>query len=169
MSQTCPESGSSPLARGLRAPLSFVDRLARIIPARAGFTAGDPVLYWDGEDHPRSRGVYQVREGLIPHARGSSPLARGLQFDRRIRVARERIIPARAGFTPPKLMVGRPPWDHPRSRGVYNKHFKILSGNGGSSPLARGLLVINLATGAMCRIIPARAGFTRYDFLRFET
>ena len=50
--------------------------------------------------------------------------------------------------------------DHPRSRGVYaTAQFKKLS-NEGSSPLARGLLLIGQDHGRACWIIPARAGFT---------
>ena len=51
-------AGSSPLARGLpkAAPRDDVDR--RIIPARAGFTAGLQSAAQVPGDHPRSRGVY---------------------------------------------------------------------------------------------------------------
>ena len=51
---------------------------------------------------------------------GSSPLARGLRTAQRITVDRDRIIPARAGFTigAPWAQYVRP--DHPRSRGVYS-------------------------------------------------
>ena len=50
-----------------------------IIPARAGFT---PTLSGKGSrrgDHPRSRGVYRVRDPGSPQLPGSSPLARGLR------------------------------------------------------------------------------------------
>ena len=72
---------------------------------------------------------------------GSSPLARGLPVLRLPSVYAERIIPARAGFTPP-----------PSSP---------LPLTAGSSPLARGLHA-GLVLRVEChRIIPARAGFTR--------
>ena len=53
------DSGSSPLARGLRVNIERQARKIRIIPARAGFTisAVDPVAVL--RDHPRSRGVYE--------------------------------------------------------------------------------------------------------------
>ena len=53
--------GSSPLARGLHTIRTYLDDNHRIIPARAGFTIrrGTPGP-WRG-DHPRSRGVYQLR------------------------------------------------------------------------------------------------------------
>mgnify|MGYP000873947103 CR=1 FL=1 len=50
--------------------------------------------------------------------------------------------------------------DHPRSRGVYKRSGEILAPTLGSSPLARGLLVILLRRTDRRGIIPARAGFT---------
>ena len=95
-----PGSGSSPLARGLRLKGNAPEVAARIIPARAGFTASDS---------PADLCL-----------RGSSPLARGLRGGRLGGRGRSRIIPARAGFTATCV----PGWsrmaDHPRSRGVYN-------------------------------------------------
>ena len=75
-------TGSSPLARGLRATEVSPRRKSRIIPARAGFTArGRPVLRSTG-DHPRSRGVYDISEMETEGKNGSSPLARGLHGER---------------------------------------------------------------------------------------
>ena len=50
--------------------------------------------------------------------------------------------------------------DHPRSRGVYVDNIGLQPEEGGSSPLARGLLLVVLLAGEVDRIIPARAGFT---------
>ena len=73
------ESGSSPLARGLR----WGDRSDRthrgIIPARAGFTAGPANTATTQADHPRSRGVYPCGPTGPRIMPGSSPLARGLR------------------------------------------------------------------------------------------
>ena len=93
-------SGSSPLARGLRAAGSRFGSPSRIIPARAGFTVEEPGhLQLDG---------------------GSSPLARGLHLVDCVEEHHRGIIPARAGFT----ATCRRSWidssDHPRSRGVYS-------------------------------------------------
>ena len=172
--------GSSPLARGLPiTPPSFPTR-QWIIPARAGFTSGAPPRTLSAADHPRSRGVYDSdnRPGCRP--RGSSPLARGLPSELNGFVQVVRIIPARAGFTvcgprgrgsgrdhPRSRGVydglahdGEPAQDHPRSRGVYDLRGRPGQRRPGSSPLARGLLVVVLGNRVVGRIIPARAGFT---------
>ena len=133
-------TGSSPLARGLpyrpdRPPPKY-----RIIPARAGFTGGDPVPGVDGWDHPRSRGVYMSITDRVVRAGGSSPLARGLR-------CRCCGLEARAQ-------------DHPRSRGVYAPKPMSVIGGVGSSPLARGLRLPASRQRVDHGIIPARAGFT---------
>ena len=154
-------SGSSPLARGLRWPLSWALSGGRIIPARAGFTwvALDP--RGRVTDHPRSRGVYSVSFDSVIVLTGSSPLARGLLLVEDGFLAEPRIIPARAGFTAPRS--ARPPasTDHPRSRGVYRSRSLAKGDILGSSPLARGLRISGIAPKKNFGIIPARAGFTR--------
>ena len=151
--------GSSPLARGLRTVAPLISRASRIIPARAGFTPPSQRARCARADHPRSRGVYDAdirrayRGGDHPRSRGvymcdswedlawhgSSPLARGLRRRESAAADRERIIPARAGFTCSirRLSGGSP--DHPRSRGVYGVRHRPKLTDRGSSPLARGL------------------------------
>ena len=92
--------------------------------------------------------------------RGSSPLARGLPAIISSVVMMRRIIPARAGFTPPRGMRCRAPRDHPRSRGVYVVNWLVYTAWPGSSPLARGLRLQTGVVRTRKRIIPARAGFT---------
>ena len=133
--------GSSPLARGLHTPQSWVDSAARIIPARAGFTyecvaGGDH----DG-DHPRSRGVYSRSAAQAAEVAGSSPLARGL---------RRPGVPQATG-----------PVDHPRSRGVYRVARAARFVPSGSSPLAWGFRRAGRRVRAPPRLTPAPAGFTR--------
>ena len=70
--------GSSPLARGLRGELARLHRVARIIPARAGFTFTNRCRPYAEADHPRSRGVYYRCWRTTAGMAGSSPLARGL-------------------------------------------------------------------------------------------
>ena len=91
--------GSSPLARGLRGHARRRRVLARIIPARAGFTPKWGHTPDRTTDHPRSRGVYQTYLLSFHVQFGSSPLARGLRTDFDRYDWRLGIIPARAGFT----------------------------------------------------------------------
>ena len=155
-----PESGSSPLARGLPARPSGGGVHRGIIPARAGFTtACGGHARWRA-DHPRSRGVYLSRPHRTQGANGSSPLARGLLIPAGAPPGVPRIIPARAGFTRRRLPAVRHPGDHPRSRGVYVHTINDTYIEEGSSPLARGLLPAGAQGPCGWRIIPARAGFT---------
>ena len=152
--------GSSPLARGLRAPGLLLVLGARIIPARAGFTILVRNSVTRPRDHPRSRGVYRVFESDSVTTAGSSPLARGLPAVLPEADGGRRIIPARAGFTltspPIRCLLS----DHPRSRGVYAAVLLACWSYGGSSPLARGLPAVRARGRRVSRIIPARAGFT---------
>ena len=91
--------GSSPLARGLRLRDLDLDSRVRIIPARAGFTILRGTSLPPHRDHPRSRGVYRGVRARDRGRWGSSPLARGLPEQYLEQSPRDRIIPARAGFT----------------------------------------------------------------------
>ena len=155
--------GSSPLARGLRYVADINDDLARIIPARAGFTGRNDNPFRRIQDHPRSRGVYQTRRSSLSRNSGSSPLARGLPDAVSDVPTQSGIIPARAGFTASPSPVSLLPPDHPRSRGVYSLSMFAGCDWQGSSPLARGLHVPWVSQGIISRIIPARAGFTLGD------
>ena len=112
-------SGSSPLARGLRADGHRTLLRARIIPARAGFTDGITPPDMGHQDHPRSRGVYPPLPWDGSLRCGSSPLARGLLATFSCPGLMAGIIPARAGFTVESSMRYDSIKDHPRSRGVY--------------------------------------------------
>ena len=111
--------GSSPLARGLRQVEPAAGAGHGIIPARAGFTFPCTANSQPGKDHPRSRGVYRTHYRNQAHLLGSSPLARGLRRGCRGLRGRDRIIPARAGFTLKLACLTIGLRDHPRSRGVY--------------------------------------------------
>ena len=154
--------GSSPLARGLRRRQYDSSSCPGIIPARAGFTARAAAHPPSAQDHPRSRGVYPHGHAVQRVHGGSSPLARGLRGPDSQRDSGRRIIPARAGFTPTSTRSGPMPRDHPRSRGVYRPSRTARSRAPGSSPLARGLLPSGSVERKRLRIIPARAGFTKY-------
>ena len=122
LSEQSKRDGSSPLARGLRAIIGPGEVVRGIIPARAGFTAPACLAAAPAADHPRSRGVYLAWNFAALRIQGSSPLARGLRGDAQRRHQAARIIPARAGFTSPVVVIMRRLPDHPRSRGVYPGH-----------------------------------------------
>ena len=99
--------------------------------------------------------------------RGSSPLARGLpDLDGPLGQA-DGIIPARAGFTDRTGVLRAATTDHPRSRGVYRHMLAPAGSQPGSSPLARGLRVLQRLNEWAAGIIPARAGFTCDNAHRF--
>ena len=152
--------GSSPLARGLHNGLVGRSVPHGIIPARAGFTLSRARARAWVRDHPRSRGVYRKGRRTGDWDPGSSPLARGLHHCPRDDGSALRIIPARAGFTPSPGAATAARRDHPRSRGVYSPPTGRGRRAPGSSPLARGLLIIYHSSSSIIRIIPARAGFT---------
>ena len=153
--------GSSPLARGLLGRRPRTHTRIRIIPARAGFTPYAVTRCARWRDHPRSRGVYRLFSQSSVRRQGSSPLARGLLMSRCVGLCARRIIPARAGFTPPPTRPAAGFTDHPRSRGVYSAPDSAALSAEGSSPLARGLRSARRCARSCPRIIPARAGFTR--------
>ena len=98
---------------------------------------------------------------MVSEPPGSSPLARGLQIAGQAGDVSIRIIPARAGFTSARSAAFAASRDHPRSRGVYASKLTDLGEVYGSSPLARGLLLVDESPLFVPRIIPARAGFTK--------
>ena len=161
--------GSSPLARGLHPARQDILEHRRIIPARAGFTGTGVPATAAYRDHPRSRGVYLAGMSTTHVDEGSSPLARGLLTPKGIDVEKERIIPARAGFTVRSPAPRAHSSDHPRSRGVYRFQAAWAAWAAGSSPLARGLLGVGIVLLKPVRIIPARAGFTRRQRRRHPT
>ena len=110
--------------------------------------------------HPRSRGEHLHQASAAPDQPGSSPLARGTPPRDERRLHPPRFIPARAGNTPATgaTLAGRPV--HPRSRGEHGCRAGHTPRMSGSSPLARGTLVLPGAGPAARRFIPARAGNT---------
>ena len=110
--------------------------------------------------HPRSRGEHGR---TIPHrvqGEGSSPLARGTPVPATDGLTEGGLIPARAGNTLHNLYLVMVPWAHPRSRGEHVPAVRFKLTGPGSSPLARGTLVLFLPLGFPIGLIPARAGNT---------
>ena len=91
--------GSSPLARGTQKPPRNLQRLPRLIPARAGNTVPECRAARRVPAHPRSRGEHKATMLVAAAHTGSSPLARGTRGRDPRRQMRNRLIPARAGNT----------------------------------------------------------------------
>ena len=164
-SRSSSAEGSSPLARGLQSSTCAWAAALRIIPARAGFTFISGSFRLVLPDHPRSRGVYPESFQPSVNGRGSSPLARGLQFPYSRPTLTRGIIPARAGFTAARLTATTVPPDHPRSRGVYVDRITGDAVRAGSSPLARGLPRANLCAVSHVSDHPRSRGvYIRLDY-----
>ena len=152
--------GSSPHTRGLLSYRRPSSGSSGIIPAHAGFTAASIKVNVKLADHPRTRGVYKKVHEWASTPRGSSPHTRGLQAAGTDSSGGDGIIPAHAGFTPPRRTHRPCPGDHPRTRGVYAIWHCRSHPHRGSSPHTRGLRTSSAGGGWAARIIPAHAGFT---------
>ena len=132
--------------------------LVRLIPARAGNTSDSSACWPCCSAHPRSRGEHTIASIVACSMTGSSPLARGTPKLVHAAELSARLIPARAGNT--GLASWRGGWfpAHPRSRGEHIKAPGAALNSYGSSPLARGTLVIISRMNNGGRLIPARAG-----------
>ena len=156
----CVCSGSSPRARGT--PVQGDARAARerIIPARAGNTTAYAAPPAAPPDHPRARGEHVHGYSSSGWCGGSSPRARGTPTIYRRTTHNPRIIPARAGNTRAPSPAFPAVADHPRARGEHEGQTLEEIGAAGSSPRARGTLVLVAIGRPPPRIIPARAGNT---------
>ena len=158
--RTPPPRGSSPLARGPPKGFSKPWVTIGLIPARAGTTSLEAVVFPDFGAHPRSRGdhplVVLVRFGRA----GSSPLARGPPLLEMRGESVQGLIPARAGTT--GVAAGAPSRcrAHPRSRGDHSGKPRAATRVNGSSPLARGPRNAQRTFDQKQGLIPARAGTT---------
>ena len=112
-------SGSSPLSRGIPVAVAACLIIEGIIPALAGNTGSSGLAPLTVSDHPRSRGEYGGHCLPFGAGAGSSPLSRGIRWDRDPQRLQRGIIPALAGNTSVGGRLPRKRQDHPRSRGEY--------------------------------------------------
>ena len=152
--------GSSPLARGTLRYRAELQQRPRFIPARAGNTAARRAELTRPPVHPRSRGEHRTLDPCSGREDGSSPLARGTPDFQQATIAFRRFIPARAGNTDCAERLNREETVHPRSRGEHDEPGSASVRLAGSSPLARGTLVLEPEDLLLLRFIPARAGNT---------
>ena len=153
-------TGSSPLSRGIRLRACSGLLEGGIIPALAGNTFPQYEDETMISDHPRSRGEYHGQGYAIPARGGSSPLSRGILRRPRWLPSSRWIIPALAGNTAAMASRSARARDHPRSRGEYLWVLDVWRPVDGSSPLSRGILLVDAPRLGCLRIIPALAGNT---------
>ena len=152
--------GSSPRARGARAPVAPGRGRGGIIPACAGSTRGFFTPWALPRDHPRVRGEHDgIADAVIP-AGGSSPRARGAPVRAALSAQTRGIIPACAGSTNTGRNFGTCLEDHPRVRGEHALRTPRIQVCAGSSPRARGAPDRARPPTRSTGIIPACAGST---------
>ena len=154
------DAGSSPRGRGKRAPTKPPPRPTRLIPARAGKTAGTGGRSPSGASHPRAGGENYREAGTQLLDAGSSPRGRGKRAPTKPPPRPTRLIPARAGKTHRGPRRGHCGKAHPRAGGEnLTVHFSAANVCG-SSPRGRGKHHPPIPGGHTVRLIPARAGKT---------
>ena len=136
------QDGSSPRARGTGQQLGRAQAFGRFIPACAGNRPARTPATSARTVHPRVRGEQASTESGSLASSGSSPRARGTAEADAIEDAMARFIPACAGNRP---SCGKQPSRkpvHPRVRGEQLAQKFAEAGYNGSSPRARGTVVV---------------------------
>ena len=130
----------------------------RFIPACAGNSRAGASFFNLSPVHPRLRGELTARKKDRSFFTGSSPLARGTPEDVLNWGGMLRFIPACAGNSLSALNEYAFFEVHPRLRGELTPKLSRMSGQRGSSPLARGTPEFRQAALLPSRFIPACAG-----------
>ena len=153
-------TGSSPRVRGKHRPTNTTLPPTRLIPARAGKTAGALLLFSPPSAHPRACGENCMAAVAAPMSQGSSPRVRGKLAAAWVAPARTGLIPARAGKTVRVGSTSTTSGAHPRACGENPRSRADVEQVTGSSPRVRGKR--RRTRWGVCGrgLIPARAGKT---------
>ena len=154
-------AGSSPLTRGIPEVCGADCTRCRFIPAHAGNTKFDGCMPPFPKVHPRSRGEYRGVFFIPFFNTGSSPLTRGILFEKVGAIGVQRFIPAHAGNTCLNSSRTASKKVHPRSRGEYPVRSDLPQSRAGSSPLTRGIRMFTASRIDRNGFIPAHAGNTK--------
>ena len=157
---TTTRAGSSPRGRGTRGSHLQRNGRRRLIPARAGNTAGRRNRALASAAHPRAGGEHSPYIKRRTYGTGSSPRGRGTRFGTGRATRAERLIPARAGNTSASRVARLASSAHPRAGGEHTSPAFTSARSGGSSPRGRGTPADNVERLGQPRLIPARAGNT---------
>ena len=152
--------GSSPRVRGKLLVFLHAIRHRRLIPARAGKTGPPSPPTRPAKAHPRACGENSKAAAIGSRLNGSSPRVRGKPGAGGPLGGFGRLIPARAGKTPPRRRQPRPPRAHPRACGENDLPKGGIDLGLGSSPRVRGKLFRECTGASHHGLIPARAGKT---------
>ena len=152
--------GSSPRGRGKRDALAPGVGDPGLIPARAGKTGCARARRRRSRAHPRAGGENQHRLARPGHPHGSSPRGRGKPSWSKPPTLTARLIPARAGKTPPTPSPHCRPRAHPRAGGENPGQLGAGIVGAGSSPRGRGKPDWRRRRLVGSGLIPARAGKT---------
>ena len=133
---------------------------ARLIPAHAGKTTLRSTCNSPSPAHPRACGEnYRAAHSSAVNT-GSSPRVRGKLAEMVRKAAAARLIPARAGKTPPHQHYRASNPAHPRACGENGGGSSAVQSSFGSSPRVRGKLHGGRRGPHEPGLIPARAGKT---------
>ena len=142
-------TGSPPQVRGKRILAWTYGMSARITPAGAGKTAGQPCMCVVCKDHPRRCGENQCSRGQSLRRLGSPPQVRGKLCCRTQRLFAQRITPAGAGKTMKislqnPTIAGSPPQVRGKPDGIskYGDYGRITPAGAGKTeinPMIRDL------------------------------
>ena len=152
--------GRSPRVRGRHDLVSDRRNLVRKIPARAGTTAGRCGVATPCAEDPRACGDDAVGAPAGRSDLGRSPRVRGRRAVSTHQIGQQRKIPARAGTTDPRRVVGVHLKEDPRACGDDHWHVPADLIPRGRSPRVRGRRMRLRAAFFTRRKIPARAGTT---------
>ena len=152
--------GTSPPARGKRGRTRRLSCWSRNIPACTGKTNFERRLHFSNAEHPRLHGENQRQSFGAGRPGGTSPPARGKQRGDFISITNPRNIPACTGKTAWLHRVQHLSSEHPR---LHGENLMLFAGRrvfDGTSPPARGKLLIVFRLILIIRNIPACTGKT---------
>ena len=160
--------GSSPRMRGAQYIILLGRCVAGIIPADAGSTITKIDWREHDEDHPRGCGEHAASTRPFRASLGSSPRMRGARDTMLETPRHHRIIPADAGSTLERRRYIIQAQDHPRGCGEHYINTRAILTSHGSSPRMRGAQYTKFPIRGVAGIIPADAGSTFVDWLKWS-
>ena len=160
--------GSSPRVRGSPSSSQSFFYGRGIIPAGAGLTFPHTSRCECAWDHPRGCGAHTTSFSALVASLGSSPRVRGSRKFPPFLLNCRGIIPAGAGLTATLTHSRYPRRDHPRGCGAHSCLKRAYGIFAGSSPRVRGSRLQRLEALLRNGIIPAGAGLTKDDGIRFS-